>query len=130
MYRAITEGIEVQVVPSFAPERSSLENGAFFWIYDVEIRNLSDAPVQLKARHWEITDATGRVQHVRGQGVVGQQPVIAPGESFHYTSGCPLGTSSGIMAGEYEMVDAEGRAFVVAVPAFSLDVPHAPRALN
>lgn len=130
MYRATTEGIEVRVVPHFEPDRSSSESGTFFWTYDIEIRNLNDAPVQLKARHWEITDATGRVQHVRGEGVVGQQPVIAPGESFHYTSGCPLVTSSGIMAGEYEMVDAGGRPFVVAVPAFSLDVPHAPRALN
>ena len=130
MYRAITDNIEVVVAPCFAPERSSPESNAYFWTYDVEIHNRGEAPVQLKARHWAITDANGRVQHVRGDGVVGQQPVIPPGASFRYTSGCPLGTSSGIMAGESEMMDAAGRPFVVEIPAFSLDVPHAPRALN
>jgi ApaG protein len=130
MYRAQTEDIEVRVIPTYIDERSSPESGAWFWTYDVEIRNLSPLPVQLRARHWVITDANGRVEHVRGPGVVGQQPVIAPGESFQYTSGCPLRTSSGIMQGEYEMVDASGRLFLAEIPAFSLDAPHAPRALN
>lgn len=130
MYRAQTDGIEVRVSPLYSHERSAPESGAWFWTYDVEIRNLGEVAVQLKARHWVITDATGRTEHVRGAGVIGQQPVIAPGESFQYTSGCPLRTSSGIMHGEYEMLDAGGRPFLASIPAFSLDTPHAPRALN
>lgn len=130
MYRAVTEGIEVVVSPHYVPERSSPESGAWFWVYEVEIRNTGSAPVRLLARHWEITDGLGKVQHVRGEGVIGQQPLIEPGGHFQYTSGCPLSTQSGIMQGEYEMVDGEGRPFLVAIPAFSLDCPDMPRALN
>jgi ApaG protein len=86
--------------------------------------------VQLRNRYWRITDALGRVQEVRGPGVVGEQPVLEPGQSFEYTSGTPLPTPSGIMVGSYEMEAADGRAFEVAIPAFSLDSPHQPRQLN
>lgn len=130
MYRAMTDSIEVIVEPEFSPDRSRPDLGEFFWIYAVEIRNRGETTVQLRARHWEITDATGKVQHVRGLGVVGEQPILKPGESFRYSSGCPLATASGFMVGRYEMVAADGRRFEVAVPAFSLDTPFDRRALN
>jgi ApaG protein len=130
MYSALTDTIEVRVVPSYLRERSAPESNVWFWAYTVEIVNLGQSPVQLMARHWEITDGTGKVQHVRGEGVVGKQPVIEPGECFQYSSGCPLKTESGIMAGEYEMKDAKGRPFVVKIPAFSLDSPGTGRTLN
>lgn len=130
MYRAVTERIEVIVVPEYAAERSRPENSDFFWVYTVEIRNHGEESVQLRARHWEITDGTGQVQHVRGIGVVGEQPVLEPGGSFRYSSGCPLKTGQGIMVGSYEMVRNDGRRFDVAIPAFSLDTPFGPRSLN
>ncbi|MBR7518424.1 Co2+/Mg2+ efflux protein ApaG, partial [Mycobacterium tuberculosis] len=83
------------------PERSDPEQGVYFWVYTIEIRNLGDIPVQLKTRSWRITDGLGRVQEVRGSGVVGEQPRIAPGEAYDYSSGCPLTTPSGIMQGHY-----------------------------
>lgn len=130
MYRAITQGIEVTVEPEFSPERSNPERGDFFWIYTVEIRNLSTATVQLRARHWQITDGLGKVQHIRGPGVVGEQPVLKPGEMFRYSSGCPLRTEQGMMVGSYEMVMADGTRFEAAIPAFSLDMPNEKRVLN
>ena len=130
MYRAVTENIEVMVHPAFAPERSDPEAGEFFWTYTVRIRNLGQETVQLRARHWEITDANGRVEHVRGPGVIGKQPVLKPGDSFDYTSGCPLRTNQGVMVGSYQMVSAEGRRIEVAIPAFSLDMPESRRVLN
>ena len=130
MYRAITEDIEVTVEPKFAPERSRPEMGEFFWVYAVEIRNLSTDTVQLRARHWEITDGGGKTEHVRGLGVVGEQPIMKPGEIYRYSSGCPLTSGHGIMVGTYEMVSADGRRFEVAIPAFSLDAPFEPRIVN
>jgi ApaG protein len=130
MYRAVTEGIEVVVAPEYAAERSRPDQDEYFWIYTIEIRNLSELAVQLRARHWEITDGLGQVSHVRGLGVVGEQPVIRPGERYRYASGCPLRTGTGIMVGTYEMVAADGRRFEVAIPAFSLDAPFAPRSVN
>ena len=96
----------------------------------IEIVNLGDKSVTLIERHWRITDAVGRHQEVRGPGVVGEQPTIEPGKSFRYTSGCPLTTPSGLMVGEYRMVDPDGRSFEVSIPAFSLDYPDAKRVLN
>ncbi len=130
MYRAITDGIEVLVEPEYAPDRSKPELNEFFWLYSVEIRNLSTQTIQLRARHWEITDGGGKVQHVHGLGVIGEQPVLKPGEVFRYTSGCPLTSGHGIMVGSYEMVAADGRRFKVAIPAFSLDVPFEPRIVH
>lgn len=130
MYRKITRDIEVTVEPSYAPERSSPETGQFFWTYSIEIRNLSADTVQLRARHWVITDATGQVQTVRGLGVVGEQPIMRPGDLFRYSSGCPLTTPHGIMVGSYEMVTSGGEPFMVDIPAFSLDMPSERRILN
>ncbi|ABD90435.1 ApaG [Rhodopseudomonas palustris BisB18] len=130
MYRAVTRRIEVTVEPNFLPERSSAENRQFFWSYTIVIINSGDETVQLRTRHWIITDASGRKQEVRGEGVVGEQPVLEPGQRFEYTSGVPLPTASGFMAGRYQMVTASGEPFEIDVPAFSLDSPEAKRTLN
>jgi ApaG protein len=130
MYRAVTRDIEVTVTPRFLPERSSNEKNYFFWSYTVEISNRSGETVQLKTRHWRITDAFGRVQEVRGAGVVGEEPVLEPGASFEYTSGVPLPTPSGFMVGTYGMVSGTGERFNIDVPAFSLDSPDGKRTLN
>ena len=95
MYRATTRGIEVQVTPRFLSERSSPENSYYFWAYTIEITNRGPTTVQLKTRHWRITDAHGKLQEVRGAGVVGETPTLEPGGSFEYTSGVPLPTPSG-----------------------------------
>jgi ApaG protein len=123
MYRAITRQIEVKVVPSFMSDRSAPENGYFFWAYTVTLTNQGRETVQLKTRHWRITDAFGRLQEVRGEGVVGEQPVLKPGEHYEYTSGVPLPTPSGFMVGSYGMVTAAGERFDIDIPAFSLDLP-------
>ncbi|HSI41979.1 MAG TPA: Co2+/Mg2+ efflux protein ApaG [Xanthobacteraceae bacterium] len=130
MYRATTRGIQVTVTPRFAAERSDPDRNQYFWVYTVEIVNLSPDTVQLKTRHWVITDALGRVQEVRGAGVVGEQPVLPPGAQFEYTSGVPLLTATGIMEGSYELVTLGGEIFAAEVPAFSLDLPDAARTLN
>jgi ApaG protein len=130
MYRAVTRQIEVTVEPNFLPERSSAENRQYFWSYTVVITNSGNETVQLRTRHWIITDATGRKQEVRGEGVVGEQPVLAPGERFEYTSGVPLPTASGFMSGRYQMVSESGEKFEIDVPTFSLDSPDSKRVLN
>ena len=130
MYRAVTHDIEVTVVPEFMPDRSDPASGRFFWAYTIEIANQGRLRVQLLARHWRITDGLGRLEEVRGLGVIGEQPVLHPGERFRYTSACPLTTPSGIMTGTYRMVDDTGGTFEVEIPAFSLDSPHAKRVLN
>lgn len=129
-YRAVTRDIEVLVSPKYMSDRSAPEKGQFFWAYTIEISNNSGEAVQLKTRYWHITDAMGRVQEVRGAGVVGEEPVIQPGESFEYTSGVPLQTPSGFMVGSYGMVTDSGEHFDIEIPAFSLDSAHAPRTLN
>ena len=130
MYRAVTHKIEVIVEPSFMPERSSSEKHQFFWAYTVVIFNAGPKTVTLKSRHWVITDATGHKQEVRGEGVVGEQPMLAPGERFEYTSGVPLPTPSGFMVGRYQMETEAGEAFEIDVPLFSLDSPGQKRTLN
>lgn len=130
MYRATTRGIEVTVLPQFVAEQSEPERNHFFWAYTIEIINLGPETVQLVSRHWVITDANGRIEHVRGPGVVGEQPVLQNGENFRYTSGCPLQTPSGIMQGSFHMVTEDGLGFEVEVPAFSLDSPFMRRVLN
>jgi ApaG protein len=130
MYRTTTRSIEVQVTPRFLAERSSPENGYFFWAYTIEITNRSHDTVQLKTRHWKITDAHGRLQEVRGAGVVGETPVLGPGESFEYTSGVPLPTPSGFMTGTYGMVTETGDGFDIDIPAFSLDSSSGKRTIN
>ena len=130
MYRAVTRDIEVKVVPRFLPERSSDEQNYYFWSYTIEITNLGEETVQLKTRHWRITDALGRLQEVRGAGVVGEEPMLAPGAAFEYTSGVPLPTSSGFMTGTYGMVASNGERFDVEIPVFSLDSPQERRTVN
>jgi ApaG protein len=130
MYRAVTRHIEVTVEPNFLPERSSAEQCKYFWSYTIVITNSSEETVQLRERYWIITDASGRQQHIRGEGVVGEQPVLAPGERFEYTSGVPLSTASGFMAGRYQMVSESGERFEIEVPTFSLDSPDIKRVLN
>ena len=130
MYQAITRNIEVKVTPRFLPERSSQEKSYYFWAYTIEITNNGNETVQLKTRHWRITDSFGRLQEVKGAGVVGEQPILKPGEAFEYTSGTPLPTPSGIMVGSYEMETKAGESFAVEIPAFSLDSPHQAVRLN
>ena len=130
MYKAVTRGIRVTVMPRFVDEESSPKEGKFFFAYAVEITNLSTERVQLRARHWRIVDGRGQLQEVRGAGVVGKQPVLGPGETFSYTSGCPLTTPDGTMAGTYTMVTASGETFHAEIPAFSLDSPHLKRVVH
>jgi ApaG protein len=130
MYSAVSNSIRVTVQPKFMPEQSEPDQGRYFWAYTIEIANGGDSTVQLTHRHWEITDGEGRREEVRGAGVVGEQPTLKPGQSFRYTSGCPLKTPSGIMVGAYRMIDENGQVFEVEIPAFSLDSPYAKRVLN
>ncbi len=130
MYRAVTRQIEVTVEPNFLPERSAPDRQQYFWSYTIAITNLGNETVQLQTRHWIITDGTGHRQNIRGEGVVGEKPVLAPGERFEYTSGVPLPTASGIMAGRYQMVTESGERFEIEVPTFSLDSPDGKRTLN
>jgi len=130
MYRAVTRKIEVTVTPRFVSERSSPNNGYYFWTYTIAITNRGQETVQLKTRHWRITDATGRLQEVNGPGVVGEEPVLKPGESFEYTSGVPLTTPSGFMRGSYGLVTEAGERFDIEIPAFSLDSSYAVRTIN
>ena len=124
MYQETTRSIRVTVIPTYLPAQSSPDHNRFVWAYQVRIENLGLETVQLRSRHWRITDGLGRMTDVRGPGVVGEQPVLRPGESFEYQSGTPLETPSGIMAGSYHMETASGEAFDIAIPAFSLDSPH------
>ena len=130
MYRAVTRNIEVTVTPRFLAERSSPDNGYFFWAYTIEITNLGGETVQLRTRHWRITDAYGRLQEVKGAGVVGEEPVLRSGQSFEYTSGVPLPTPSGFMAGSYGMVTEAGEGFDIEIPTFSLDSSYSRRTIN
>jgi ApaG protein len=130
MYRAVTRNIEVTVTPRFLTDRSSPENGYFFWAYTITLTNRGGETVQLKTRHWQITDANGRLQEVRGAGVVGEQPVLKPGGHYEYTSGVPLPTPSGFMTGTYGMVTEAGEPFDIQIPAFSLDMPQQGRTIN
>ncbi len=124
VYTATTRAISVSVQPFFLEDESEPAARHFVWAYHVRIENQGPETVQLLRRSWQITDAEGRVQEVRGEGVVGKQPVLAPGQSFEYASGAPLTTPSGIMVGTYQMAAENGERFDVAIPAFSLDSPH------
>ena len=129
-YSAVTEGIGVEVEPFYLEERSDPAQSRYVWAYRVTIENRSDHRVQLLSRYWHITDGNGKVEEVRGPGVVGEQPELEPGDSYQYTSGCPLSTPSGIMVGTYTMQAGERELFEVAVPAFSLDLPGGKRTVN
>jgi len=131
MYQSVTRNIEVTVTPQYLADRSSPDRGEYFWAYTIEITNRGTETVQLRTRHWRITDGLGRKQEVNGPGVVGKQPILKPGESFEYTSGVPLPTASGFMTGTYGMVSAEGEPFDITIPTFSLDSPdEGKRTLN
>ena len=130
MYEAVTHGVRVRVTPQYLEEESSPGESRYVWSYTIDIVNEGSDTVQLRTRHWRITDATGRTEEVRGPGVVGKTPVLQPGASFRYTSGCPLTTPSGIMVGSYQMTTEAGERIDVQVPAFSLDSPHTTRSLN
>jgi ApaG protein len=129
-YSAITRHISVTVYPTYLDDESVPEQNRFFWAYHVVIENRGTETVQLRSRHWRITNARGELQEVRGPGVVGEQPRLEPGDSFEYTSGAPLTTPSGIMSGSYQMENEHGESFDVEIPAFSLDSPHQPIRLN
>ena len=126
-YSETTRAIRVSVRAFFLADQSEPERGHFVWAYRVAIANQGKVTVQLLRRTWHITDALGRTQQVQGEGVVGEQPVIEPGQNIEYTSGTPLATPSGIKRGPYHMVITDtGEAFDVTIPAFSLDSPHQP----
>ena len=129
-YEALTQGIRIRVIPEYEDEQSEPDEAYYFWTYTVEISNERAAAVQLRSRVWHITDALGNTEEVRGPGVVGQTPTIESGQSFSYTSGCPLSTASGIMVGSYQMADEDGQLFDVEIPAFSLDSPYIAKSVN
>jgi ApaG protein len=130
VYEAVTRGVAVRVEPEYLPDQSEPDERRWVWAYHVEVENRGGAVVQLLARRWIITDASGRVEEVKGLGVVGEQPVLRPGQSFRYTSGCPLPTPSGVMHGSYRMVAEADGQFDVEIPAFSLDLPDGRRVMN
>jgi ApaG protein len=126
-YAHTTRRITVRVQPNYLPDQSDPAAGRWAWSYHIRLENHGDVTVQLLTRHWIIRDATGRVQTVQGDGVIGDQPEIAPGGSYDYVSGCPLATASGQMEGSYGMVDAAGIAFEITIPTFALVSPAARR---
>jgi len=130
MYHAETRAISVDVVPFFLEDESDPDDNHYVWAYQVTITNNGPEHVQLLRRHWMITDAAGNRQDVQGDGVIGEQPHLNPGESFEYTSGCPLTTASGIMVGTYLMENTKGESFDIAIPAFSLDSPYDAPSIN
>jgi len=130
MYERVTRGIRVSVRPNYLEDQSDPGEGRFVWAYTVRIDNDSGDVVRLRTRHWRITDAQGVTEEVAGDGVVGEQPEIRPGEGFEYTSGAPLPTPSGLMVGRYGMETRDGEAFDVDIPAFSLDSPHELRQIH
>ena len=130
VFSETTSSIKVSVDPVYLDDQSDPEDFHYVWAYHVKIEKLGEDTVQLLRRHWNITDSKGRTQEVRGEGVVGEQPTLKPGESYEYTSGAPLSTPSGFMVGTYQMVTRDGQHFSVAIPAFSLDSPYDVRVMN
>jgi ApaG protein len=130
MYRALTRHIEVVVEPFYLEEQSDPEDDRYVWGYRIVISNNSSIAVRLVNRYWNITDQNGQVDEVTGPGVVGEQPRLQPGDTYEYSSGCPLDTPSGLMFGHYQMETDEGELFDVEIPAFSLDSPGLLRVLN
>ncbi|MFD1765359.1 Co2+/Mg2+ efflux protein ApaG [Sphingorhabdus buctiana] len=124
---ATTEGVVVRVVSNFLEDQSVPAQNRWFWSYHIRIENHRDDPVQLLTRHWKITDGHGSVNHVDGDGVVGEQPLLKPGGSHDYVSGCPLSTPSGIMEGHYRFIRADGSTFLVEIPRFKLVAPATAR---
>jgi len=129
-YRAITRGIAVSVEVTYLEANSSPGNSQYFWAYRVTIENQGRETVQLRSRHWMITNSHGELTEVKGPGVVGKEPFLEPGESFSYTSGAPLNTPSGMMGGSYQMESDTGERFDIEIPTFSLDRPNQSVLLN
>jgi ApaG protein len=122
-HSAMSDGITVRVAVNFLPEQSSIDKGKWFWVYHIRIENDSDHTVQLLTRHWRITDGRGQVNIVEGDGIVGEQPVLKPGQSHDYVSGCPLGTPTGSMEGYYSLRRDDGGMVRAAIPFFPLAAP-------
>ncbi|MFB0610994.1 Co2+/Mg2+ efflux protein ApaG [Aurantiacibacter poecillastricola] len=122
-HTAITAGVTVRVSVNFMPEQSRVGAGRWFWVYHIRIENGRDETVQLRSRHWRITDSNGMVNIVDGEGVVGETPVLAPGQTHDYVSGCELTTNQGAMEGHYTFTDKDGVQFEVAIPYFPLAAP-------
>lgn len=129
-YIATTRQIRISVEPTYLDAQSAPQDSHFVWAYHVTIENLGRETVQLRSRHWRITDARGELHEVRGPGVIGEQPVLEPGDSYEYTSGTPLTTPSAIMTGTYQMENERGETFDVEIPPFSLDSPYQPVRLH
>jgi ApaG protein len=129
-YEEITRDIKIAVEPNFLDDQSEPEESRYLWSYRVTIENKSQIAVQLLSRYWRITDARGRIREVRGEGVIGEQPVIAPGRAFEYTSGAPLETASGFMTGTYHMRASTGESFEVGIPMFALESPYEARRMH
>ncbi len=129
-YEAISNGVKVTVQPIYLEDESTPDENRYFWAYQIQIENMGAETIQLKSRYWRITDSSGRTEEVHGEGVVGEQPMIDPGFIFEYTSGAPLGTSSGFMSGHYNMCNNDGVLFEVEIPPFSLDSPYGSHTVN
>ena len=130
MFTAETRSIVVSVRPAYLEDQSQPDQARWVWAYTVRIENRGSDKVQLVSRHGKITNARGRMEEVKGPGVVGKTPVLQPGQVFEYTSGCPLDTSSGFMTGTYQMVTESGEKFDIRIPMFSLDSPQGSRSIN
>ena len=124
MYSKTTHNINITVQSFYLEEQSDPNANHYVWAYQITINNKGEETVQLKNRSWTITDSTGNAREVKGEGVVGEQPVLKPGQKYKYTSGTPLNTPSGFMTGHYEMINNNGNQFDVEIPLFSLDSPH------
>lgn len=122
-YEEVTQNIRVAVYTHYLDEQSDPDEGRYVWAYQITISNEGNESVQLLNRYWHITDSNGEIKEVRGEGVVGERPVIEPGEVYRYTSGTPLNSPSGFMVGSYEMINDAGDSFDIAIPTFSLDIP-------
>ena len=130
MYDATTHSIRVSVEPNYLEDQSAPEDNYYVWSYHVVIENKGGNTVQVRHRHWRIIDSTGRTQEVEGEGVMGEQPILGPGDRFEYTSGAPLNAPSAIMGGIYKISTEEGLVLDVAIPHFSLDSPYQHRSIN
>jgi ApaG protein len=129
-YTAITRGMAVSVEPAYLEANSSPGNSQYFWAYRVTIENPGRETVQLRSRHWMITNARGELTEIKGSGVIGKQPFLKPGESYAYASGAHLNTPSGMMGGSYRMENDRGERFDIEIPTFSLDCPNQDVLLN
>ncbi|PJB70509.1 MAG: Co2+/Mg2+ efflux protein ApaG [Alphaproteobacteria bacterium CG_4_9_14_3_um_filter_47_13] len=130
MYSKTTNGITVTVEPTYLADQSEPADSHYIWAYHITIENSSSNAIYLRSRYWKITDSNGITQEIKGDGVIGEQPMLKPGERFEYTSGAPLPTPGGIMVGAYHMQNSNGEAFTVDIPAFSLDSPYQSSVLH